>query len=226
MENERWVQGAMAVMAVAVTAWFLLAAQPEEAFVQSVDKVVTVVGAGAQANNWRIERIGTPLGAPLTGYAYELFPSGRQPVNVTLGIVADQAQALYRLNTELNAWEVVPEGQEIPAGVTATIQDFATYAVGAPLAVTPPTFVSDQEALFAERPENAIGYDSFTAVAEPGGPSIIIPENTHRALCDGLARNYHSVAYSRRTRMVEGKRYDLILRWLIADEKCESGVLK
>jgi hypothetical protein len=27
--------------------------------------------------------------------------------------------------------------------------------VGAPLAVTPPTFVSDQEALFAERPENA-----------------------------------------------------------------------
>lgn len=226
MENERYVQGIVGGVVVVMTAWFLFAAQPEEAFVQSIDRVVTVVGSGAAAKEWSVERRGAPLGAPLTGYAYELLPTGRQPVAVTLGIVASPAQVLYRLNSELNAWEIVPEGQAVAAGVTAVIQHFATYAVGQSISGSVPNFVSDYEALQVERPENAIGYDSFTAVAEPGGPSIILPESTYRAFCDGVPQNYHSVAYSRRTRVVEGRRYDLILRWLIANEKCESGVLK
>lgn len=226
MQSERVVQSVMSLFAVMVTAWFLFAAAPEQGFVQSSDRVVTVVGAGAAAKTWDIERFGTPLGAPLTGYAYQLLPSGQQPQPVTLGILAEGSRVLYRLNQEMNAWEVVPEGQAIAAGLTAPITQFATYAVGQELTVTPPTFVSDLEELQKERPPNAIGADLFIAVAEPGGPSIVMPQATQRLMCDGVTKNYNDVAYSRRTRMIEGRRYDLILRWLIGAEECVSGVLK
>jgi hypothetical protein len=226
MYAERWLSGLLVILGAVITAWFLLAAQPEEAFVQSPDGVATLVGQGLLADSWQINAIGAPLTAPLAGYAYSLSPAGRQPRPVTLGLIAPGAKALYRLDPTLDIWFPVDEVAASEAGVQATIRDFALYAVGQPVTVTPPEFTSDEELMLAEQPPNTIGYDRLVATAQENGPYIVLPAKSQRYFCDGQAQAYKEELYSSRERLIEGQKYRLIFRWLIGGEPCVSGVLK
>lgn len=235
------VVGLAVFLTVLGTGFLVAARDPEEAFIQSADGVVTVSGKARASHPFAVSTEAPLAHTVLRSAQYVIAPQDaylETPAVLTftvshLDIPAAEA-VVYRYRTDMLMWE--PLSEEIVRTdeiVAVETRELGVFALGRRENVDAPDFISVYDALRGDAPEQALGYTTTVGYARDGEEPIRLLNIGEQGGCNGAVLPGEDEAQSRMERTASvyvndvqtTVNFSFVARWFVAEgESCPEGM--